>query len=360
MSGKRCRARELGLIIGDFPAGPYNAITDVPGVKVGHCSLSSGEGKLRIGHGPVRTGVTAVLPAPDDLFMNKMQAGVHVINGFGKSVGLMQISEVGTLETPLLITNTLNVGKVADGLLDYLIMDKGLNAPSINPVVCECNDYFLNDIWGRHLGKPEVAQALENASDGPVEEGSVGAGLGTAAYGFKGGVGTSSRAIQFDNQRYVLGALVVTNMGRKNQLSIRGVPVGKMLEQAEPPQQVGGSIIFILATDAPLSANQLRRLAGRATHGLARTGASSNHTSGDIVIAFSTARRIPAVSDHAVLELPELADFNFIDSFFIAAADAIEESILNAMFMAETVVGRDGNTLHALPLERVRELLSLG
>jgi D-aminopeptidase len=360
MSGKRCRVRELGLTIGDLPTGPQNAITDVTGVRVGHCSVRKGDGELRIGHGPVRTGVTAILPAPDDLFTNKMQAGVHVINGFGKSVGLMQIAEVGTLETPLLITNTLNVGKVADGLLDYLIMDKGLNAPSINPVVCECNDYFLNDIWGRHVGKAEVAQALENASAGPVEEGSVGAGVGTAAYGFKGGVGTSSREIEFDGQKYILGALVVTNMGRKNQLTIQGVRVGKMLEQAEPPQQVGGSIIFILATDAPLSSNQLRRLAGRATHGLARTGASSNHTSGDIVIAFSTTRRVPAVSGQPILNLPELADFNFIDSLFIAAADAVEESILNAMFMAETVVGRDGNTLHALPLDAVRELLPAG
>ncbi len=358
MNASRCRARQLGVIIGDLPTGPNNAITDVAGVRVGHCSVWKGEGKLQLGQGPVRTGITAILPASDDLFINKVQAGVHVINGFGKSIGLMQIAETGNLETPILITNTLNVGKVADGLLDYLIMDKGLDAPSINPVVFECNDFFLNDIWGRHLGKQEVVAAIENASDGPVMEGSVGAGTGTAAYQFKGGVGTSSRQIAFDDERYMLGALVVTNMGKRNQLMIQGVPVGKMLQDCEAgPLRLGGSIIFILATDAPLSANQLRRLAVRATHGLARTGSPSNHTSGDVVLAFTAARRIPAFSDEPVTNLPELADAKFIDSFFAAAADAVEESILNAMFMAETVVGRDGNTLHAIPLDRVRQLL---
>jgi D-aminopeptidase len=359
MTTKRCRARELGLQFGEFPPGPKNAITDVPDVKVGHCSLQRGEGKLRIGQGPVRTGVTAILPASGDLYAHKVQAGVHCINGFGKSIGLMQIAEVGTIETPLLITNTLNIGKVADGLLDYLIMDEGLDAPSINPVVLECNDYFLNDIWGRHLGKAEVVRAIQVASGGPVEEGSVGAGTGTAAYGFKGGVGTSSRIISFGNQRFTLGALVVTNMGKKHQLLIKGVPVGKLLDEVEQPQELGGSIIFVLATDAPLAMNQLRRLAARATHGLARTGATSNHTSGDIVVAFSTARRIPFASAEPIALLPELADVNFIDAFFAAAVDVVEESIFNAMFMAETVIGRDGNTLHALPLEKVKKLILL-
>jgi D-aminopeptidase len=326
-------------------------------VKVGHCSMRKGEGKLHIGQGPVRTGVTAIISASGDLFANKVQASVHCINGYGKSTGLIQIAEVGTIETPILVTNTLNVGKVADGLLDYLIMDEGLDAPSINPVVLECNDYFLNDIWGRHMGKAEVVQAIQAALDGPVEEGSVGAGTGTAAYGFKGGVGTASRRIVFEEQEYTLGALVVTNMGRKHQLLIKGVPVGKLLDEAQQPQELGGSIIFILATDAPLAVNQLRRLAARATHGLARTGATSNHTSGDIVVAFSTARRIPFASDQPVALLPELAEGSFIDAFFAAAVDVVEEAILNAMFMAETVVGRDGNTLHAIPLDRVKKFL---
>jgi D-aminopeptidase len=357
MAMERCRARELGLVIGSLPTGPHNAITDVPGVRVGHCTVIKGEGKCEAGKGPVRTGVTAILPASDDLFLNKVQAAVHIINGFGKSLGLMQVAEVGTLETPILITNTLNVGRVADALLDYLIFDKGLDAPSINPIVMECNDYFLNDIWGRHAGKPEVVAAIASASGEAVAEGSVGAGTGTAAYGYKGGVGTSSRVVSVGARSFILGALVVTNMGKPDQLTICGVPVGRRLleEPAEP--KLGGSIIMVLATNAPLTANQLRRVAARATNGLARTGSCTGNTSGDIALAFSTARRIPAFPEDAVLTLPELADI-YIDGFFVAAADAIEESILNAMFMAETVTGRDGNTLRALPLDSVKILIN--
>ncbi|MBI4832936.1 MAG: P1 family peptidase [Candidatus Lindowbacteria bacterium] len=356
MKTERCRAREFGLVIGSLQTGPNNAITDVPGVRVGHCSVVKGEGRCKIGEGPIRTGVTAILPASDDLFLNKVQAAVHIINGFGKSIGLLQVAEVGTIETPILITNTLNVSKVADGLLDYLIMDNGLDAPSINPVVMECNDFYLSDIWGRHVGKAEVVAAIEGASNGLVTEGSVGAGTGTAAYGFKGGVGTSSRIVLCGDQGFTVGALVVTNMGKPEQLKIGGVPVGrKLIEQGIGPA-LGGSIIMVLATDAPLSVNQLRRVAARATHGLARTGSYSGNTSGDIVLAFSIARRIPLLPEQPVLAFSQLAD-NHIDSFFTAAADAIEESILNAMFMAETVVGRNGHTLHALPLDKVKALL---
>jgi D-aminopeptidase len=356
VGNERSRVREFGLVIGGLQTGAHNAVTDVAGVRVGHCTVIKGEGKCKIGEGPVRTGVTAILPAPDDLFVNRIQAGVHIINGFGKSVGLMQVAEVGTIETPILITNTLNVSKVADGLLDYLIMDKGLDEPSINPIVMECNDHYLNDICGRHMGKTEVVAAIEAASDGPVAEGSVGAGTGTAAYGFKGGVGTSSRVVACGQKKFTVGALVVTNMGKPEQLKICGTPVGKkFIEQGTDPA-LGGSIIMVLATDAPLSSNQLRRVATRATHGLARTGSYSGNTSGDIVLAFSTSRRIPLLSEQSVLTLCEVSD-NHIDIFFTAAADAIEESILNAMFMAETVVGRDGNTLRALPLDKVKTLL---
>ncbi|MBI5116121.1 P1 family peptidase [Candidatus Poribacteria bacterium] len=356
MATERCRAREFGLVIGGLQTGAHNAITDVAGVRVGHRTVIKGEGKCKIGEGPVRTGVTAILPAPDDLFVSKLQAGVHIINGFGKSVGLMQVAEVGTIETPILITNTLNVSKVADGLLDYLIMDKGLDAPSINPVVMECNDYYLSDICGRHMGKTEVVAAIEAASDGLVTEGSVGAGTGTAAYGFKGGVGTSSRIVSCGEQRFTVGALVVTNMGKPDQLRICGKPVGKKLMEQGVDPALGGSIIMVLATNAPLSSNQLRRVAARATHGLARTGSYSGNTSGDIVLAFSTARRMPLLPEQPILTLPEVSD-NHIDMFFTAAADAIEESILNAMFMAETLIGRDGNTLCALPLDKVKPLL---
>ena len=356
MQGARCRVRELGIQIGDLPTGPHNGITDVRGVRVGHCTVIKGEGKSEIGKGPLRTGITAILPAPPtDIITNKIQAAAHVINGFGKSVGLMQIEELGTIETPILITSTLNVGKVADGLLDYLIMDEGLEWPSINSVVMECNDSFLNEAWGRHLGKPEVVEAIKAVSDGPVTEGCVGAGTGMAAYGYKGGVGTSSRIITCDEESFVLGALVITNMGKKGELVFRGVPIDKNnAADKEPP----GSLIMVLATDAPLSQNQLRRVAVRATHGLARTGTISADSSGDIVLAFSTTRRIPMASEHAVFQLFELAG-NHIDAFFAAAADVIEESILNAICMAETMTGRDGNTLHALPLDKIKSMLRI-
>ena len=358
MATERCRVRELGLRIGDLQTGSHNAITDVPGVRVGHCTVVEGEGKCEIGKGPLRTGVTVILPAsPAEMISQKPQAAVHVINGFGKSVGLLQVEEIGTIETPVLITSTLNVGKVADGLLDYLIMDEGLEWPSINPIVMECNDFFLSDVWGRHLGKTEVVKAIGSASGGAVSEGAVGAGTGTAAYGYKGGVGTSSRVVTCDGQSFTLGALVVTNMGRRVELTICGVPVGKKLneEQSEAPE-LGGSIIMVLATDAPMSQNQLRRVAVRATHGLARTGTFSADNSGDIALAFSTGRCIPAAPGQPVVTLPELAAPH-IDAFFAATPDVVEESILNAMFMAETVVGRDGNRLRALPLDRVKALL---
>ncbi len=358
MPMQRCRAREFGLAIGDLPTGAHNAITDVPGVRVGHCTVIKGEGKSAIGKGPLRTGITAIVPAPPaDLISRKMQAAAHVINGFGKSVGLMQVDEMATIETPILITSTLNVGKVVDGLLDYLIVNEGLEWPSINPIVMECNDFFLSDALGRPLGKAEVAEAIEAAADGPVREGGVGAGTGTSAYGYKGGVGTSSRAISCEGQRFTLGALVVTNMGTRADLTIRGVRVGKKLKaEKSGVRDPGGSIIMIIATDAPLSETQLRRVAVRATHGLARTGTYSADNSGDIALAFSTSRRLPMAPDKAVFELPELAGVH-INPFFEAAAAVIEESILNAMFMAETTIGRDGNRLRALPLDKVKDLL---
>jgi D-aminopeptidase len=358
MSAKRCRIREFGLTIGDTPTGPLNAITDVPGVRVGHCTVIEGEGKSEIGKGPLRTGITAIVPAPPaDLVSRKMQATAHIINGFGKSTGLMQIEEMSVIETPILITSTLNVGKVADGLLEYLIVDEGLEWPSMNPIVMECNDFFLSDALGRHLGKKEVAEAIKSASGGSVTEGVIGAGTGTSAYGYKGGVGTSSRAIECDGESFTLGALVVTNMGGRADLMIRGVHIGKKLkEEKAAVKDPGGSIIMVLATDAPLSETQLRRVAARATHGLARTGSYSADNSGDIVLAFSTTRRIPMAPERPVIELPELAGTH-INQFFAAAADVIEESILNAMFMAETTVGRDGNHLRELPLDDVKRLL---
>ncbi|MBT9160031.1 MAG: P1 family peptidase [Dehalococcoidia bacterium] len=342
--GIRYRARDLGIFVGRLKPGQWNAITDVAGVEVGHASLVHGEGKLQPGLGPVRTGVTAVKPHPENLFLSKVKAAVHVINGFGKSIGLMQIEELGVLETPILLTNTLNVGLVADALIEYMLQydDK---ITSVNPVVCECNDSYLNDIYGRHVRKERVWAAL-NTRSGAVEEGSVGAGVGMSAFGFKGGIGTSSRILP---NGFTVGLLTLVNCGEREELLINGVPLRPGIVESETEK---GSIIIIVATDAPLSSRQLKRLAKRATHGLARTGATSAHGSGDIVIAFSTANRVPHHSVELTRTETKLNEAE-ISPFFQAAAEATEEAILNALFKAETVIGRDDHIREAIPLDHI-------
>jgi D-aminopeptidase len=332
----RARARELGIVLGTMSPGPLNAITDVAGICVGHITLIRGSGPLVRGVGPVRTGVTAILPHGDNVFTSKVPAAATVFNGFGKTIGLVQIAELGQLETPILLTNTLNVGKVADALVGYMIEQNpaiGVTTGTVNPVVCECNDGFLNDIGGRHVGEQEVRAALLNASEGPVAEGNIGAGTGMMAY-----------------------------------LLIAGVPVGRELERSGQQTNAGnsmlskgreqGSIIVVLATDAPLDARQLGRLTRRVPLGLARTGTHGGHGSGDLAIAFSTAQRIPhdgSVLTHMITVLNEQNPV--IDALFSAVVEATEEAVINALCTAHPMDGRDDHHVEALPLNKTLALL---
>lgn len=350
--GERPRARDAGVVIGTLPTGPLNAIVDVEGVAVGHATLDDADGS-------VRTGVTAILPHGGDLFHDRVPAAIHVANGFGKLLGVTQVRELGELETPILLTGTLGVWQAADAMVGWLLARPGMEqVRSINPVVGETNDGFLSDIRARPLRPEHVVAALEGASREDTREGSVGAGAGTVAFGWKGGIGTSSRRAAAADTEYTVGVLVQSNFG--GELVVAGVPVGRHLPDpagyagaaGEAPVADGdGSIMIVVATDAPLDARQLGRLASRAITGLARTGASMSNGSGDYVIAFSTApgaRRSPGA---AVLAPATLAN-DAMSPLFVAVAEATEEAILNSMFKATTSRGHRG-TVPALPLELV-------
>ncbi|GHO78328.1 aminopeptidase [Ktedonobacter sp. SOSP1-85] len=367
----RMRAREAGIILGTLPPGTTNSIADVAGVRVGHTTLIRGNGALVRGVGPVRTGVTAILPHDDDLFRLKVPAAASVFNGFGKTIGLVQLAELGQLETPILLTNTLNVGRVADALVAFMVERNpaiGVTTGTVNPVVCECNDGFLNDIGGRHVGEQEVRAALTVAPGTPVLEGNVGAGTGMTTYCFAGGIGTASRCLSPAQGGYTLGALVQSNFGRCGDLIIGGVPVGRELEeqrQKRVAQHVGqepgreqGSIIVVLATDAPLDARQLGRLARRVPLGLARTGTSGGHGSGDLAIAFSTADRIPHDAGPLVRSVQVLNEQNpAIDGLFAAVVETTEEAVINALCTAHSMDGRDNHWAQALSLVETLAIL---
>ena len=351
----RPRAREMGLGIGRFAPGPWNAITDVAGVRVGQCTLRSGEGKLVPGVGPVRTGVTAILPC-EDPWAYRFPASAFVLNGNGEVSGLAYLQDIGTLESPILLTNTLNVGRVSDAVVSWLIQkhpEIGISDDVPLPVVGECDDSTLNDIQGRHVGQAQVFEALDEARSGPVSEGAVGAGTGMICYEFKGGIGTSSRVLE---SGYRIGVLVNANHGSRYELRVDGVPVGREVPEMAVQRRTEGSIILVLATDAPLTPGQLNRLARRATMGLARTGSSAHHGSGDLVIAFSTANARARSDQGPLLKAEWLADPE-LNPLYEATVEATEEAILNALLRAETTTGRDGNTAQALPLERLREVL---
>ncbi|MBE7557931.1 P1 family peptidase [bacterium] len=350
------RLRNWGVSIGTQPTGRLNAITDVPGVRVGHAEVVFGEGRCAPGQGPARTGVTAIWPADGHLFDSKVAAAVHVINGFGKTTGLMQLAELGSIETPILITNTLNVGRCFDALVDYLAFYAKWDFVSINPIVMECNDSFLNDILGRHVHAEHVRKALDQATTENAAEGNVGAGTGMSCYHFKGGMGTASRKLEIAGSTFHLGSLVCANMGRMEDLRIDGVPVGRELAKHPDDAPEQGSIIMLLATDAPLDSRQLARLAKRATHGLARTGTYSGSGSGDVVVAWSASHRIPRQSEAPYVEGPRWLDTH-LEPLFRAAADTTEEAILNALWAAEPMTGRDGNSRPAIPKPRVRGIM---
>jgi len=355
---QRPRARDVGVVVGVLPPGKNNAITDVAGVKVGHTTLIRGDN--------VRTGVTAILPHDGNLFQDKVPGAIVVGNGFGKLMGFTQVHELGEIETPILLTSTLNVPRVADALLEWMMALPGnANVRSINAVVGETNDGQLNDIRSRPVGRDEVFAALKNAKDGAVEEGSVGAGAGTIAFGWKGGIGTSSRVLPASLGGYTVGVLVQSNFG--GVLNIAGAPVGRELGQyylrnqvepgaagVRPPENPDGSCMMVVATDAPIDARNLERLAARALLGMGRTGSSASNGSGDYVIAFSTQNRVHA--NDRVRQVTTLGN-DAVSPLFEAVIEATEEAIYNSLFKATTVVGRDGNKAEALPIDRVVEVL---
>ena len=354
-SGDRPRAREFGLIVGVLPPGPLNAITDVAGVKVGQVTLVEGSA--------VRTGVTAVLPHGGNIFQDKVPAGISVANGYGKLTGVTQVEELGTLETPIILTNTLSVPTAADAVIDWTLgLPGNERVASVNPVVGETNDGWLNDIRGRHVAKAHVLEAILTASGGPVAEGAVGAGTGTTCFDYKGGIGTSSRRLPQNRGGFTVGVLVQTNFG--GVLTIRGVPfdrkeagVGGSAATAGNPSG-DGSCMIVVATDAPLDARNLERLAKRALLGIARTGGYFSNGSGDYAIAFSTAEsvRVAHRSTERTQTVTLLRD-DALSPLFQAAAEAAEEAILNSLFKAVRTEGKDGHVAEPLPLDRVKALL---
>ncbi len=361
--GPRVRARELGLPLGKYKPGRYNAITDVGNVRVGHATIIRGAGPLRRGEGPVRTGVTCVLPS-DNVFMDRAVGGGFVLNGAGEISGLTQVMEWGVLETPILLTNTLSVGAVSDGTVRYMSKrypDIGGEEDVIIPLVGECDDSWLNDVVGRHVREEHVVQAIQTASDGPVAEGSVGGGTGMITADFKSGIGTSSRRLPPVLGGYTLGALVMSNFGHMQGLRIGGYPVGEYLAPmfAHLPKRraVYGSIIVVVATDAPLMTHQLTRLAKRAALALGRSGSYAAHGSGEIILAFSTANKVPRGGTKMVFRAKFLVDER-MDPLYEAIIECVEEAVLNSLCMARPMEGANGNFAPALPLNLVRDYLA--
>lgn len=354
LSAQRARARDLGVKPGVFSPGRLNAITDVAGVRVGQATIIEGDS--------VRTGVTAILPHGGNLFTDRVPAALHVGNGFGKITGVTQLRELGELETPILLTCTLCVWRAADAMVAWLLEQPGMaNVRSINPVVAETNDGTLNDIRARPVKPEHVRAALTAAASGPVAEGAVGAGTGTIAFGWKGGIGTSSRVLPTALGGWTIGVLVQTNFG--GILQILGAPVGKELGQyafkreAESPGERGdGSCVMVIATDAPLSDRNLERLAARAIMGLARTGSSASNGSGDYVLAFSTSDKVRRAATAPRLTTEELANEQ-MSGLFEGAVEATEEAIYNSLFQATTTKA-NGKTIEALPLDKVKAILA--
>ena len=355
-ANERPRARDLGLVVGIFPTGELNAITDVSGVEVGHSTI--------IENDDIRTGVTAIIPGSGNLYTNPVPASIHVGNGYGKLLGETQVRELGEIETPILLTCTLCVWSAANALKDWVYEQPGMGEHTVNPVVGETNDSRVNNMWADPVRRDHVLEALDNATSGPVAEGSVGAGTGTQAFGWKGGIGTSSRVLPASLGGYTIGVLVQTNYG--GILTMNGAPVGRELgtysfvdelgPSGDGDDQEDGSIMMVVATDAPLNARNLGRLAMRAMMGLARTGSFAGNGSGDYVIAFSTHRAVrrPRESD-APVTAPALVNTS-MSPLFAAAAEATEEAIYNAIVTATTVTSSRG-TLEAIPLDKLRQIL---
>ncbi len=334
--------KEFSLDGGILRKGDRNSIADVKGVTVGHVTLSEGT---------ARTGVTAILPHQGNLFREKVMAASHVINGFGKSAGLIQVEELGTIETPLILTNTLSVGDAYQGLVWYMLeknQDIGRDTGTVNPVICECNDGFLNDIRALHVKPEHVSQAIENAT-AEFKQGDVGAGKGMSCYKLKGGIGSSSRITETAGETFTVGTLVLSNFGQMKDLTIKGVKTGEAIYTIAPPcdDNNPGSIIVVIATDAPLSERQLKRLCRRASVGISRTGSFIENGSGEIAVAFTTGNRVNHYNEKATMSMKMFND-EMIDSLFRGVAEATEEAIINSMIYASPVKGRDGNYRRSL------------
>lgn len=345
------RARALGIKIGVLQPGEYNAITDVKGVQVGHTTLHIGDS--------IRTGVTAILPHGDNIFQEKVPAAIYIGNGFGKLAGYSQVKELGNIETPIILTNTLSVPTASDALITYTLgLSGNKQVRSVNPVVGETNDGYLNDIRGRNVKQQHVIEAITNAKIGPVLEGNIGAGTGTVCFGYKGGIGTASRVVPQRFGGYTVGVLVQTNFG--GVLEINGVPIAKELNNYPKSfrYDVDGSCMIVIMTDAPLDARNLERMAKRAMLGLAKTGGIASNGSGDYVIAVSTAEknRIP-YSDNSLIRKTETLRNDVISPLFLATIEATEEAIINSLFAAKTTLGRNGHRIEALPVDLVLKII---
>jgi D-aminopeptidase len=356
-SNTRPRASDLGLKVGILPTGPLNAITDVAGIEVGHTTIINGDN--------VRTGVTAILPHSGNLYRDKVPGAIFVGNGFGKLTGSTQVDEMGEIETPIVLTNTASVPQVADAVTTYILALPGNeNVLSVNPVIGETNDGYLNEIRGRHITPDDVFAAIKKAKNGPVEEGNVGGGTGTVAFGWKGGIGTSSRKLPQNLGGYTVGVLVQTNFG--GVLSIAGAPVGQELgryylhdelQEGSGKDKADGSCMIVIATDAPTDARNLRRLAARTWPGMARTGSAASNGSGDYAIAFSTAPQLRIrISEKPPTRHVELLTNDAMSPLFLAVIEATEEAIYNSMFRATTMSG-NGHTVEALPIDKTIEIL---
>jgi D-aminopeptidase len=358
---ERARPRELGVVIGKMPTGARNAITDVDGVRVGHATVIRDPNPD--GHGSVRTGVTAIFPHEELPWTERVYAGTHILNGYGEIIGINQIAEWGLLHSPIVLTSSLAIGRAYDATVRWRTERYGTttSAGGDMPVVTECDDSFLNDVTTFPLSDADVYAALDGASGGEVGVGCVGAGTGMQCMDFKGGIGTASRVVPAG---FMVAALVLTNFGDREFLRIDGVPVGGEITDLMPEGHDEGSCIVVLATDAPLLPHQCRRLAARGALGLARCGSTAHNGSGELMIAFSTANRLPLETRDGMFEARTLLDgasWNApgasINDLFVAAVEAVEEAVIDALFTATTTVGRDGHVLHALPIDRTLEIL---
>ncbi len=332
--------KNSGITIGKLKKGKKNLITDVQGVKVGHVTLNDGS---------VKTGVTAILPHGGNIFKEKVMASSYVLNGFGKSMGLLQIDELGTIETPIIMTNTLSIGVAANGLIKYMLdqnSDIGLETGTVNCVVTECNDGRLNDIRGLHVKEEHIFEAISNAAE-DFEEGAVGSGTGMSCLGVKGGIGSSSRVIELDNKEYVIGAIVMSNFGNKGDLTICGQNMDDKMKEIDLRQKEKGSIIIIIATDIPLNERQLKRVAKRSAIGIARTGSHMGNGSGDICISFTTANNLKHYSDSDIIDTKMVYDEN-IDIVFRGAIESVEEAVISSLYHADTTIGRDNKMSKSL------------